>query len=83
MFVDPPYYLGHNSKLYGCNGDLHEQFDHFALYNILIDKQNWLMTYNDCEFIRNLYADYTIVDCNWSYGMNKTKASSEIVIISQ
>ena len=40
------------------------------------------MTYNNCEFIRNLYKDFIIIDTQWSYGMNKSKKSSEIVIVS-
>ena len=28
-----------------------------------------------------MYKDYIIIDVNWSYGMNTTKASSEIIII--
>ena len=80
LFLDPPYYLN-NSKLYGNNGDLHENFDHIQLYNCISKKKNWLMTYNNCEFIKNLYKDYKIIETNWSYGMNKSKESSEIVII--
>ena len=38
---------------------------------------------NYCEYIKNLYKDYLIIDVNWSYGMNKSKASSEIIIISK
>ena len=41
------------------------------------------MTYNNCEFIRNLYKSFKIIDAEWSYGMNKSKKSSEIVIIGQ
>lgn len=81
MFLDPPYYLEKASKLYGTNGDLHEAFDHEKLRRCLTKKKNWLMTYNDCEYIRRLYEEYMIVDVDWSYGMNKTKKSSEIVII--
>ena len=40
------------------------------------------MTYNDCDFIRNLYKSYKIFNAEWNYGMNKSKKSSEIVIIS-
>lgn len=82
MFLDPPYYLEKGSKLYGNNGDMHEMFDHQKLYNVLSNKQNWLMTYNNCSYIRELYKDFTILDVEWSYGMNKTKESSEIVIFS-
>ena len=41
------------------------------------------MTYNNCDYIRNLYKDYIIIDANWSYGMNASKKSSEIIIISK
>ena len=82
IFLDPPYYLNDKSKLYGNNGDLHENFDHKKLYDILKTKSNWILTYNNCQYIRNLYNKYKIIDVNWNYGMNKTKKSSEIVIIS-
>jgi DNA adenine methylase len=83
LFLDPPYYLESKSKLYGNNGDLHEGFNHNLLFELLNSKKNWVLTYNNCEYIRNLYKDYTILDVHWSYGMNTTKASSEIIIISK
>jgi DNA adenine methylase len=81
MFLDPPYYLEKKSKLYGNCGDLHETFQHKELYKLLKTKKNWMLSYNDCEYIRNLYSNYLIVDVSWKYSMNKTKKSSEIVII--
>lgn len=83
LFLDPPYYLESNSKLYGNNGDLHEGFNHNLLFELLTTKKNWVLTYNNCAYIRNLYKDYIILDVNWCYGMNTTKASSEIIIISK
>ena len=44
-------------------------------------KTNWIMTYNNCDYIKSLYKNFTIIETNWSYGMNKSKKSSEIVII--
>jgi DNA adenine methylase len=82
IFLDPPYYLEKQSKLYGNNGDMHEHFNHQLLFDLITTKNNWIITYNNCEFIRNLYRDYLIIDVNWSYGMNKTKSSSEIIIVS-
>lgn len=82
LFFDPPYYLEKTSKLYGNKGDLHQNFDHLKLFNLLKTKSNWILTYNNCEFIKDLYSEYTIIETNWSYGMNKTKKSSEIVIIN-
>lgn len=83
IFLDPPYYLEKKSKLYGNNGDMHERFNHEELFNCISTKKNWIMTYNNCAYIRDLYSDFTIIETNWSYGMNKTKQSSEIVIISR
>jgi len=83
LFLDPPYYLESKSKLYGNNGDMHEKFDHKLLFDVLRTKKNWVVTYNNCEYIRNLYKDYIILDVNWSYGMNTSKESSEIIIISK
>lgn len=81
MFLDPPYYLK-KSNLYGKNGDMHENFDHKKLQKSLKKRKNWILTYNDCEYIRDLYKDYKIIETTWSYGMNKTKKSSEIIIIN-
>jgi len=83
IFLDPPYYLEKQSKLYGNNGDMHENFNHNLLYDLIKTKHKWLITYNNCEYIKNLYKDYLIIDVNWSYGMNKSKTSSEIIIISK
>jgi len=83
FFIDPPYFLGYKSNLYGDKGDTHSDFDHDRLFKVLCERKNWMMTYNDCEYIRNLYSEFTIIDTNWSYGMNKTKKSSEIIIISK
>lgn len=83
IYLDPPYYLEKQSKLYGKNGDMHENFNHNLLYELIKTKRNWLITYNNCEYIKNLYKDYLIIDVNWSYGMNTSKNSSEIIIISK
>jgi DNA adenine methylase len=83
VFLDPPYYLQSGSKLYGKSGDMHENFPHEILFEIIETKSNWIMTYNDCEYILNLYKNFVIIPAEWSYGMNKTKKSSEIVIIGQ
>lgn len=82
LFLDPPYYLEKKSKLYGHNGDLHENFDHQRLWKSLQSHHNWMMTYNNCQYIRELYSDFKIIEVSWSYGMNKSKDSSEIVIIN-
>jgi DNA adenine methylase len=83
LYLDPPYFLEEKSKLYGKNGDMHEGFDHKLLHSLLTNRQNWLLCYNDCEFIREHYSDYEIISAEWAYGMNKSKKSNEVFIISR
>lgn len=85
MFLDPPYLLEHGkNKLYGNSGDLHENFNHKLLADLLKTcKIDWILTYNDCEKIRQLYDGFEIIDVNWAYGMNTSKKSSEIIITSK
>jgi hypothetical protein len=45
-------------------------------------KKNWILCYNNCEFIRELYSNFKIIEVDWKYSMNKNKESSEIVIVS-
>jgi DNA adenine methylase len=87
LFLDPPYYLEKKSKLYGTNGDMHENFEHKKLFDLLSNDENknikFMMTYNNCDYIKDLYSknkNCKILDVNWSYGMNKSKESLEIVI---
>jgi DNA adenine methylase len=83
LFLDPPYYLEKASKLYGNNGDMHETFNHHRLYDCIKIRENWILCYNDCDYIKDLYKDFKIINVNWNYGMNKTKKSSEIIILSK
>jgi len=81
IYADPPYYLGKKSTLYGNKGDLHIDFDHVSLYHEITSKKcPWLISYNDCDFIRDLYSKFTIQTLSWSYGMSKDKTSKEILI---
>jgi site-specific DNA-adenine methylase len=89
LYLDPPYCLNkekgndgvNRETLYGSEGDLHKGFDHEGLANILKSREKWVLSYNDCEYIRELYDGYKIVETEWTYGMNASKESSEILII--
>jgi len=78
VFADPPYLV--NPVLYGKKGDLHKGFDHLRLSNILKDKGNFLLTYNNCEEIKDLYSGCNFYYPDWKYGMSKDKNSKEIII---
>jgi DNA adenine methylase len=74
IYADPPYMLGKkSSKLYGNNGDLHENFPHETFKEYICKYPNWIISYNDCKEIRHLYQDFVIIDCSWTYGMRKPK----------
>lgn len=79
VYADPPYYI--TNYMYGKDGDLHESFDHEALARKLLQRRDWILSYNDCEYIRNLYRGCRIFEENWSYGMNASKQSSEVIIL--
>jgi len=83
IYLDPPYLLeGNNNKLYGSSGDMHEKFQHTDLYTQLVSipHKNWVMSYNNSNTIQEMYKNYHCIEAVWSYGMNKTKKSSELII---
>lgn len=77
-YCDPPYLI--ESKLYGIKGDTHKNFDHEWLASSLKKSNNWILSYNDCEWVRETYKDYKIVELNFPYGMSKSK--TELLIIN-
>lgn len=79
IFADPPYVLA--KSLYGINGE-GQNINHELLRNLITKFPKFLITYDDCELVRNLYADYTILQIDWSYGMNSSKKSNEVIILS-
>ena len=84
LYLDPPYLLGKGSNtLYGANGSTHKGFDHEGLLELLEGRKGWVMSYNDTAWIREAYSGFEIIKTDWSYGMNKSKKSSEVLIISK
>ncbi len=81
IYLDPPYANG--EKLYGNRGDMHEGFNHEKLAGLLRSRPCWVLSYNDCQQVRNLYSGHQFVDAEWTYGMNNTKNSNEVLILSR
>ena len=94
LYLDPPYCLnkekvsnaGNRETLYGSDGDHHKGFDHEGLSDILKARDKWVLSYNDCEYIRDLYDGYQITSVEWAYGMknvssDKMGEASEIIIV--
>lgn len=79
IFLDPPYYSATKSALYGKNGNLHKSFDHERFAENMKDcKHKWLITYDDSDYIRQLFSFAQITPWNLTYGMrNVSKGSSQ------
>ena len=82
LFLDPPYYLGEDSKMFkgmypNCNFAIHHNdFEHSSMCELLKNhKGGFLITYNNCETIREMYKDYKQVYPEWqyTYGQGETR----------
>ncbi len=80
LFLDPPYYSATKSALYGKNGNLHKMFNHERFANVMKQtKHKWLITYDDSEYIRNLFSFAHIKTWDLTYGMrNVNKESNQL-----
>ncbi len=80
LYLDPPYLI--DSMLYGNRGSTHRGFDHEGLANRLRKRSGWILSYNNCPEILELYQGYEIQYPTWSYGMSSDKASKEVLILN-
>ncbi|MDR1450874.1 MAG: DNA adenine methylase [Helicobacteraceae bacterium] len=78
LYLDPPYYLGGDSKMFRGvypqrNFPIHHNgFDHKTLNNILkFHKGGFILSYNDCAYIREAYKEYEILEPSWQYTMGQ------------
>jgi len=79
IFLDPPYYSATKSALYGKNGNMHKSFDHINFAETMrLCKHKWLITYDDSNYIRNLFSFANIIPWDLTYGMrNVTRGSDQ------
>ncbi len=80
VFLDPPYFSATKSALYGKNGKLHKSFDHERFAQVMKNcNHKWLITYDNSEYIKNLFSFANIAEWNLMYGMrNQTKNSDQL-----
>lgn len=103
LYCDPPYYLEEGKVFTGIypqrNFPVHHKgFRHDLLRDLLYSHKNrFILSYNDCEIIREWYSGFKIIEVKWQYtlgqgetriGKNRvenkadhTKKSSELLII--
>jgi DNA adenine methylase len=78
IFLDPPYYSATKSALYGKNGSMHKSFDHAKFAeNMKKCTHKWLITYDDSEYIRNLFSFAHIMPWEMMYGMRNVVEGSD------
>jgi DNA adenine methylase len=82
LFLDPPYYLEGDSKMFkgmypNCNFAIHHNnFNHNRLAELLKEHRGgFLITYNNCSAIREMYKDYKFEFPEWqyTYGQGETR----------
>jgi DNA adenine methylase len=77
LFLDPPYYIkGNGLYAKGMSGQAH-----MDLNKLVNTRQHWLLTIDDCEFIRSLYTSCKIDVIDAKYLINsKPKFKLELFI---
>jgi len=82
LFLDPPYYLEGDSKMFkgmypNCNFAIHHNnFNHQKLAELLKKHRGgFLMTYNNCLGVRELYKDckFEYPEWQYTYGQGETR----------
>ena len=77
LFLDPPYYSAEKSALYGKNGCFHRSFDHIRFMNTIRDcEHQWLITYDNSDYIKKLFSFANVYEWNLTYGMRNVGAKS-------
>lgn len=82
LYLDPPYPL--HTQIY--SHDDTNGFNHVELAEVLLKRQDWVLSYNDVPVIRELYKGCDINPVQWRYTMgigtesHKHKVPNELII---
>lgn len=78
FYCDPPYFLTGDSKMFRGiypmrNFPIHHNgFKHELLAELLHNhKGKFVLSYNDCEWVREAYKDFKILEPKWQYTMGQ------------
>lgn len=78
IYLDPPYYSAKKSALYGRNGNLHKTFDHIKFAETMKTcRHKWLITYDDSDYVRELFSFAEITPWELIYGMRNVAEGSD------
>lgn len=80
IFLDPPY-VSKGKKLYL---NYYKEIDHKNLRDCLIEKRdkNWIVSYDNNDFIKNLYRDFKMKKVQTKYSLQSKKMDAELVFAS-
>ena len=80
FYLDPPYYDEKYDRkgegLYGIDGMLHTGFDHHELREMVNNITGFVMSYNNSEYIKQLYNPFRIDEVDLTYNLGKLKGKS-------
>ena len=78
LYLDPPYFLDGDSKMFKGIYPMrnfpvhHNGFRHNLLADLLKQhKGGFILSYNDCSWVRDAYKDFKIVEISWQYTMGQ------------
>ena len=78
FYLDPPYFLEGDSKMFKGIYPMrnfpihHNAFNHELLSELLKKhKGRFILSYNDCKFVREAYKDFKILEPRWQYTMGQ------------
>lgn len=73
IYLDPPYYVK-GVQLYT---EFMKRDEHVKMRDILKDKSNWLLSYDDCFEVRDLYEGFQVFSIDARYCINGEKSNWE------
>jgi DNA adenine methylase len=77
VYLDPPYY----EKGQDLYPNFYTPNNHAEIAERLsVFEQPWMMTYDDCAEIRDLYRDSTMLDSELSYSAREVRRGREVVV---
>lgn len=78
FYCDPPYFLEGDSQMFKGIYPMrnfaihHNGFNHALLAELLKNhKGKFILSYNDCAFVREAYKDFKILEPKWQYTMGQ------------
>lgn len=78
LYLDPPYFLNEDSKMFhgiypNRNNPInHDDFNHELLCELLKKhNERFVLSYNDCSWVREKYKDFNIEKVSWQYTMGQ------------